>query len=65
MDKGLQLINLVKSYEFLYNLDSPLYNNTLKKEDTWNKIGEQLNLSGILLFPMHVHNPINNFANFV
>lgn len=44
-----KLIELVRKYEFLYNLQHPKYMDTAKKEMAWKEISEELKQSGMFI----------------
>lgn len=46
MTTNEKLIELVRSHECLYNKQSPLYKNVIKKTKLWEEIGEKLGMTG-------------------
>lgn len=54
-----KLIESVRKYEFLYNLKHPKYMDTVRKEQAWKEISDELKQSGknvfILLFCIQLH----------
>jgi hypothetical protein len=42
-----QLIKLVRKYAFLYDTSSQNYKNVGLKDETWKKIGNELNENGM------------------
>jgi hypothetical protein len=41
-----KLIELVREFTFLYNLNDKRYSDNQKKDAAWKVIGEKLNISG-------------------
>lgn len=46
-DKNSQLLEIIQSYEYLYDLSHVDYKNNKKKESAWEKIGIFLEKSGM------------------
>lgn len=44
-----KLIECVRNYEFLYNLQHPKYMDAVKKEIVWKEISEQLKQPGMFI----------------
>lgn len=44
-----RLIECVRKYEFLYNVQQPKYMDSVRKEMTWKEISEQLKQPGMFI----------------